>query len=221
MIRNRDREELRVYNKLIMKTIQSITKRGRKCSAVVDGEKIKVSLEAASKFRLKEGTLDDEAYANFAKLNDFCLCKKYLFDMVARRSWTVAAARQYLTDKGYDPENIEKVLAIAEEEHCLSDAEYAENYIRDRSGRTGEYRLRKELKQRGVADAVISEALEKQYSAADDYENALALARKRMEGRERSIATPKARERVLRYLIWRGYDYETARKVVNKIAAEK
>ena len=204
-----------------MKTVESITKRGSKCSAVIDGEKIRVSLEAASKFRLKEGQMEDDVFETFIKFNDFCLCKKYLFDMIARRSWTVAAARQYLTAKGYSEESVEKALQIAEQEKCLSDEDYAENYVRDRRGMTGEYRLRKELKQRGVTDAVISEAIDKQYSASDDYENALALARKRMEGREKSVRTPKARERVLRYLIWRGYDYEIARKVVEKIASDK
>lgn len=204
-----------------MKTVESITKRGSKCSAVIDGEKIRVSLEAASKFRLKEGQMEDDVFETFIKFNDFCLCKKYLFDMIARRSWTVAAARQYLTAKGYSEESVEKALQIAEQEKCLSDEDYAENYVRDRRGITGEYRLRKELKQRGVTDAVISEAIDKQYSASDDYENALALARKRMEGREKSVRTPKVRERVLRYLIWRGYDYEIARKVVEKIASDK
>ena len=204
-----------------MKTVESITKRGSKCSAVIDGEKIRVSLEAASKFRLKEGQMEDDVFETFIKFNDFCLCKKYLFDMIARRSWTVAAARQYLTAKGYSEESVEKALQIAEQEKCLSDEDYAENYVRDRRGMTGEYRLRKELKQRGVTDAVISEAIDKQYSASDDYENALALARKRMEGREKSVRTPKVRERVLRYLIWRGYDYEIARKVVEKIASDK
>lgn len=204
-----------------MKTVESITKRGSKCSAVIDGEKIRVSLEAASKFRLKEGQMEDDVFETFIKFNDFCLCKKYLFDMIARRSWTVAAARQYLTAKGYSKESVEKALQIAEQEKCLSDEDYAENYVRDRRGMTGEYRLRKELKQRGVTDAVISEAIDKQYSASDDYENALALARKRMEGREKSVHTPKVRERVLRYLIWRGYDYEIARKVVEKIASDK
>ena len=204
-----------------MKTVESITKRGSKCSAVIDGEKIRVSLEAASKFRLKEGQMEDDVFETFIKFNDFCLCKKYLFDMIVRRSWTVAAARQYLTAKGYSEESVEKALQIAEQEKCLSDEDYAENYVRDRRGMTGEYRLRKELKQRGVTDAVISEAIDKQYSASDDYENALALARKRMEGREKSVRTPKVRERVLRYLIWRGYDYEIARKVVEKIASDK
>ena len=204
-----------------MKTVESITKRGSKCSAVIDGEKIRVSLEAASKFRLKEGQMEDDVFETFIKFNDFCLCKKYLFDMIVRRSWTVAAARQYLTAKGYSKESVEKALQIAEQEKCLSDEDYAENYVRDRRGMTGEYRLRKELKQRGVTDAVISEAIDKQYSASDDYENALALARKRMEGREKSVRTPKVRERVLRYLIWRGYDYEIARKVVEKIASDK
>ncbi len=188
---------------------------------MIDGEKIRVSLEAASKFRLKEGQMEDDVFETFIKFNDFCLCKKYLFDMIVRRSWTVAAARQYLTAKGYSEESVEKALQIAEQEKCLSDEDYAENYVRDRRGMTGEYRLRKELKQRGVTDAVISEAIDKQYSASDDYENALALARKRMEGREKSVRTPKARERVLRYLIWRGYDYEIARKVVEKIASDK
>lgn len=204
-----------------MKTIETITKRGSKCSAVIDGEKVKISLEAASKFRLKEGQMDDGVYANFIKFNDYCLCKKYLFDMIGRRSWTVAAARQYLTDKGYSAENVEKALQIAKDENCISDEDYAENYIRDRSRTTGEYRLRKELKQRGVSDTIISEAIDKQYSPSDDYDNALALARKRMEGREKAVRTPKARERVLRYLIWRGYDYEVALKVVEKISNEE
>ena len=53
---------------------------------MIDGEKIRVSLEAASKFRLKEGQMEDDVFETFIKFNDFCLCKKYLFDMIVRRS---------------------------------------------------------------------------------------------------------------------------------------
>ena len=91
-----------------MKNFEIITKRGSKCQAIVDGEKMRISLEAAAKVRLKEGPMDDDKFAEFCKLNDFCLCKKYLFEMVSRRSWTVAAAKNYLLGKGYAPESVDR-----------------------------------------------------------------------------------------------------------------
>ena len=104
-----------------MKNFEIITKRGSKCQAIVDGEKMRISLEAAAKVRLKEGPMDDDKFAEFCKLNDFCLCKKYLFDMVSRRSWTVAAAKNYLLGKGYAPESVDKAVNMALEYGYLSD----------------------------------------------------------------------------------------------------
>ena len=200
-----------------MKNFEIITKRGSKCQAIVDGEKMRISLEAAAKVRLKEGPMDDDKFAEFCKLNDFCLCKKYLFDMVSRRSWTVAAAKNYLLGKGYAPESVDKAVNMALEYGYLSDEKYAENYVSDRFKATGELRLRRELKQRGISDVIVSETLGKA-DLGDEYERALELARKRTADREKKLSTPKAKERVLRYLIWRGFEYETARRVIEEIS---
>ena len=200
-----------------MKNFETIVKRGSKCYAVVNGERMKISLEAAAKVRLKEGEMDDDRFADFCKLNDFCLCKKYLFDMISRRSWTEAGAKSYLLSKGYSHENVEKAVNMALEYGYLSDEQYAENYVSDRYKATGEHRLRRELKQRGVSDVIVAKTLEKA-DLGDEYERALALAVKRTEDRDKKLRTPKAKERVLRYLIWRGFEYETARRVIEDIS---
>ena len=200
-----------------MRNVQEIIKRGKRCVAIVDGEKLKISLEAGRKSSFKEGPMEDEKFEEFKKFNDFCLCKQYLLEMSSRRAWTVVGARANLTAKGYSPESIEKSIAIAIEYGYLDDEKYAAEYVQDRYERTGESRLRKELKRRGIADTVVSSVLEKA-NLGDEYPRAKALGEKRTAERARGIRTPKAKERVLRFLIWRGFEYETAYRVVKEIA---
>ncbi len=62
---------------------------------------------------------------------------------------------------------LDALLDRLEEIDLLSDVRFAESYVRSRQDRIGTQRLRLELKQRSVADAVIEAALASEVGADD------------------------------------------------------
>lgn len=74
--------------------------------------------------------------------------------------------------------SLEALLDRLEEVDLLSDARFAESYVRSRQDRIGTQRLRLELKQRGVADAVAEAALASA-TDADDTTRAHAVWQKK------------------------------------------
>lgn len=77
-----------------------------------------------------------------------------------------------------DGETIKALLDRLEELDLLSDARFAQSYIRSRQGRLGSLRLRLELKQKGVAEHLIETAMQDS-ATSDDEARARAVWQKK------------------------------------------
>jgi regulatory protein len=77
-----------------------------------------------------------------------------------------------------DGETIEALLDRLEELDLLSDARFAQSYIRSRQGRLGSLRLRLELKQKGIAEHLIEAAMQDS-ATSDDEARARAVWQKK------------------------------------------
>ena len=78
--------------------------------------------------------------------------------LLARREHSRAELRQRLGTHGC-AEDVDATLDQMEQCGLLSDARFAEAYIASRRNRLGTFRLRRELRDRGVADALIEQVL--------------------------------------------------------------
>jgi len=110
---------------------------------------------------------------------------------------------------------IHTVVARLKEYGYLDDKSFAETYarLRQQNERLGERRVRQDLKQKGVHDAVIAETLETRYGQTD--EEALArehLARKRLG----KPANEKETARVMRRLVAAGFSTGTIYKILRQ-----
>jgi len=77
--------------------------------------------------------------------------------LLTRREHSCQELKQKLQHKGFNAELVENVADQLQQEGLLSDARFAENYLRSRSNKGyGPARIRQELKQRGVDEDVIS-----------------------------------------------------------------
>jgi len=77
-----------------------------------------------------------------------------------------------------DGETVEALLDRLEDLDLLSDARFAQSYIRSRQGRLGSLRLRLELKQKGVAEHLIEAAM-LDSATSDDEARARAVWQKK------------------------------------------
>lgn len=132
--------------------------------------------------------------------------------------------REFLSDKGYDADVIEEVIAQLIEDKYIDDMRYALKVLRSRSGRNSEGRakLRARLEASGIPDATIHEVLSRDEFA--DENSIMEVISDRFPP-ESFSADPKDAKKELvkavRYLESRGYSSSLAlasfRKIVDDV----
>ncbi len=87
-----------------------------------------------------------------------------------RRAHSVSEMRTYLEARAENAADVKPVLARLRENRYLDDACYATNFARHRahSRRQGRFRIARELRTRGVADAHIESALDAVFAETDE-----------------------------------------------------
>jgi regulatory protein len=129
--------------------------------------------------------------------------------LLARREHSVKELVAKLASRGVGAELIEPVLRRLINERLQSDERYAEVYLRQRSAKGyGPVRIRVELQERGVDEAVIST----QFRQAEDEDEvdwfALAAEAYAKKFGGRPIADIKERAKRVRFLQYRGFSHE-------------
>jgi regulatory protein len=110
---------------------------------------------------------------------------------------------------------IQSVIIRLREYGFLNDRTYAETYtrLRHENEKLGQRRVKENLKQKGIPEALIAETLDARYAGTN--EEALArdhLARKRIKLPE----TPKEVARVMRRLVTAGFSTGTIYKILRQ-----
>jgi regulatory protein len=125
--------------------------------------------------------------------------------LLARREHSCQELKQKLQHKGFDAALVEKVTAQLHQEGLLSDARFAESYLRSRCNKGyGPIRIQQELKQRGTSQEIISAAV-----IQDDPEW-FELARRVREKRFGKALPDSMPERMKqqRFLQYRGFNQQ-------------
>lgn len=125
-----------------------------------------------------------------------------------------AEVRRKLKEKEVAPAVIDVVLNRLEQNGYLNDREFARYWISNREmfNPRSAGALRYELREKGVSSTLIDEVLE----VYDETAAALQAAQKKA-GRLREKDPQLFRQKLIGYLVQRGFDYETARGVVDQI----
>ena len=159
---------------------------------------IKIGQEV-SQDKLSAAIFDSEKSVAFEKAMDY----------LGRGMKTAKQMRDYLEKKGYDPAVVEHVVAKLKEYRYVDDDAYAKLYVERNVSTKGDRRLKQELIQKGIA---VSRA--EQYAVTDDEQaltNATRLAEKYVKNKPITI---KTLQNLQRYLLSRGYGYDTVNTVV-------
>ena len=131
--------------------------------------------------------------------------------LLARREHAEAELRQKLAQREFGSEEIEQALDELKQGGWLSDARLCEAYVRMRAQRGyGPLRIRMELQQRGVDEALIEAALA---DPAHDWRQLLqAQYAKKYRGKPCANYNDKARR--MRFLQYRGFSLEWIRDLL-------
>ena len=204
-----------------MGTITEISvqkKNKNRCNIYIDNVfAFGVSNELIYKENLKVGMIvDEEKLKKIAYEENLINCKETSLKIIERSYKTKKEMIKRLLEKGYALEEINETLKFLEEYNFINDESYAKAFINDRTKTQGKQKIKYALKNKGVSDEIIEEELSK-LDMEKEKENANILALKKYSILiKRESDKYKLKEKIIRFLISRGYDYEVAKDAVNE-----
>ena len=174
-----------------------------------------LELETVVKHRLKIGdAVEEERLGEIQRESEISRAFDKALGFISRSKKTEKQICNYLDGKGYLPSTVSAVIEKLKDYRFLSDAEYAEDYVAAYSANKGKRLLKMELSYKGVSEEDAENALA---SLGDESENAARVAEKYMRGKEHTRETAG---KCYRYLISKGFDYETAKTASEKYRSD-
>lgn len=128
--------------------------------------------------------------------------------LLARREHSRAELARKLAPHG-ETDEIAALLDALERENLLSNQRYAESLANSRAGRHGSLRVKADLRDKGVPEAMVAEAV--RAARANDLDAARAVWAKKF-GRLPLDAAERAKQ--MRFLAGRGFPLDVVRRVV-------
>lgn len=199
-----------------MNEITSITpqiKDKTRCNIYIDGRFCcGLTLEATVKNRLKVGqTIDPVRLAEIQLESEKNTALDKALTHVSATRKTEKQVRDFLAGKGYLPAVVHYVIEKMRGYNFLNDSEYAEAYVEFAGVKKGGRLIKMELRAKGVAEEEIDAALQNLDGETQE-QAASAILQKYMRHK---TADKETLAKAFRYLMGKGFDYETARAALS------
>ncbi len=184
----------------------------------LDGE-YAFSLKMIVAASLKRGNcLSDEEIKGLQMRDSFQKAHDRALNFLAYRPRSSAEVSRYLKEKGVPLEISEEVLQRLSRARLLDDVAFARYWVENRETfkPRGRRLLRQELRQKGVDDELIAEAL----SEVDEEESAYQAALKQASKYTR-LDDGLFRQRMHNFLRRRGFTYEVIRETMSRLLHQR
>jgi regulatory protein len=133
---------------------------------------------------------------------------------LARREYGIEELKRKLVQRGAESDLVEQVVADCAEQGLVSDERFTEMYVRMRIRRCfGPMKIRGELRQRGIPDYLIADAM--QMDQETWLESAVQWAARRIHG-ELDFAQ---KAKIHRKLMNRGFNHEQANTALARLVS--
>ena len=173
-----------------------------------------LTLKTVLVHKLKTGTEADESFLSKIQLESE---KDYAFNkalnLLSRFRKTKAEIKEYLAENGFLEETVNYVLEKLDEYKFINDKDIAVDFAKN-SEKYGKRLIEYKLKRRGVSEGDIAEGVE---SIEDESERAVAVLTKYLKGKPDDY---KTKTKAFKYLISKGFDYETAKAALQRVGNE-
>ncbi|HEY9277578.1 MAG TPA: recombination regulator RecX [Methylotenera sp.] len=137
-------------------------------------------------------------------------------EYLGKREYSYMELGQKLKAYADEDDNIPALLEDFKARGWLSDARFTEQIVHARQSKFGIAKIAHELREKGVADELIADAIEQVKD--NELENATEVWRKKFK------SSPKSREewaKQARFLQSRGFGFDMIKKVLNAAEAEE
>lgn len=161
-------------------------------------------------FKLKEGCeISQEQYEFIQNNLIYIKAQDTALYYLGYKMRTEAEVRKKLTEKEFSEDVIEKVMAFLAKYHYCDDKEYAIKFVKERLRLhpKGVYGLKMELRQKGIADKWITEALEE--TDIDETTDAVMWIHKKTRGQDIAALDEKQKRKIYAFLQRKGYRWHT------------
>ena len=177
-----------------------------------------IYMELIYRFNLKVNEeVDKEKLIEIAKVENLSKCKDSALKTIERSYKTEKEIRDKLLNKEFDEETVEKTINFLKEYTFIDDLKFTKMYVKDRIRTQGRNKIKYALIQKGVNKYLVDEVLE-ELDRNDEEERALLICEKKyLTICKREDDDFKIKNKLIRYMLGRGYEYEVARNVVSKI----
>lgn len=177
----------------------------------IDGEKYTLHSEIIVKYGLAtNGQIEQDKLTEVMFESDVMIATNLAMNYVSSKIITTKQLKDYLRGKGYKTNVISKVIDKFNEYGVLNDENFATSYVNIKQHSLSKRAIEQKLMQKGVNKDIAKNCLEE----FDDYEVAFKTAEKFMKTKE---YTEENITKLLRHLSYKGFDYDTINKVLNKL----
>ncbi len=160
-----------------------------------------LSVENIIKNHLKEGKQIEEDFLNVIKTQaEFDIAMNKALKYISKTQKTKKQVLDYLIKKGFEEELSNNVVDKLIEYKYVDDEVFVKNFIKYKTKSNGNRKIALELKQKGVSQDLIEEAV---LSYCEDKKNIFSVLDKYMKFKQFDL---KTKQRAYRFLAGKGYN---------------
>lgn len=180
-----------------------------------------IDLNIMIKYSLsKNMELDDEFITKILIEEDKIKAYNYAVSILSRSAKSEKELRKKMSEKGYELEFINITIDKLKINKYIDDNDYSDRFIHDKINfsKYGKRKIKDALNNKGIDRQIIEEKLSL-ISTDDEISRALTLGEKKLNSLTKEDKLKKYMK-LSNFLIGKGFEYETVKKVVSKLLKE-
>lgn len=189
-----------------------------------NSEKLFLSYEVVLKNGLKKDSeISEDRFDFLVGQNKKYHIRQKALSYLARRIHSKRELETKLRQKHYEKDLIISVLDDLEENNIINDETFALHFADEKINRKkwGIIKVRNELMKKGIVSEVVDDIIKIYAGSENQFDNALQLARKKLKlVSTRESDSRKVKQKVLSFLISRGFGYDLSVEVVNELVRD-
>jgi regulatory protein len=208
---------------MVITAIERQKRRTRRVNIYIDGTfALGVHENVFVKYGLRKGDQIDERTLNLIRHDDgLNSAKEKALRLLSYRLRSEKELRQRLNDEDFTADVVNQTIIHLRELKLIDDTAFARAFVHDLilKKSAGKTLLSRELGKKGISRAIIEDAL-RSIDSGDEEERATRAAEtllKRYRHSRKQIDPRKQHQRIMAFLMRRGFDFSTINKVTRKL----
>lgn len=169
----------------------------------------------------KEMEVEIDSLKKIIAEEEFLKCKNSALRIVEKAYKTEKEMVDKLLQKGYEGIIIEKTIAFLKEYNFLNDEKYTLMYAKDKSKVQGKNKIKYSLMKKGIDKETIENTLDSiDNNVEEETAYNLAIKKYRILSKKENDKY-KLNQKLIRFLLGKGYDYGLIKDVIKRITNEE